>query len=58
MLIANPIYDVFFIFLLEDEEIAIEFIGTIIDEAILELTLQPKETDTPKIRFRSQQFTF
>lgn len=43
MLIANPIYDVFFKYLLEDNEIAKEFVGTIIDEEIVELTLQPQE---------------
>ncbi|MEM7184188.1 MAG: hypothetical protein AAF518_25035, partial [Spirochaetota bacterium] len=43
MLIANPIYDVFFKFLLEDNEIAKEFIGTIIEEEILELSLKPQE---------------
>lgn len=43
MLIANPIYDVFFKYLLEDNEIAREFIGTIIDEDITELTLKPQE---------------
>jgi hypothetical protein len=53
MLIANPIYDVFFKFLLEDEEIAKEFIGTIIDEEILELTLQPQETV-----FQMKEFAF
>ncbi|MEM7179339.1 MAG: hypothetical protein AAF518_00640 [Spirochaetota bacterium] len=44
MLIANPIYDVFFKYLLEDNEIAREFIGTIIGEEIVELTLQPQES--------------
>ena len=44
MLIANPIYDVFFKYLLEDNEIAKEFIGTIIGEEIVELTLQPQES--------------
>ncbi|MCP5502857.1 MAG: hypothetical protein H7A25_23355 [Leptospiraceae bacterium] len=43
MLIANPIYDVFFKYMLEDNEIAREFIGTIIDEEIIELALQPQE---------------
>lgn len=44
MLIANPIYDVYFKYLMEDNEIAKEFIGTIIDEEIVELTLKPQET--------------
>jgi hypothetical protein len=43
MLIANPIYDVFFKFLLEDNEIAKEVISAIIDEDIVELTLKPQE---------------
>ena len=54
MLIANPIYDVFFKYLLEDNEIAKEFIGTIIGEEIVELTLQPQENT---IQIKTFSFT-
>lgn len=43
MQIANPIYDVYFKYLLEDNEIARELIGAIIDEEVLELSLRPQE---------------
>lgn len=43
MIIANPIYDVVFKFLMEDERIAKFFIGTILDEVIEEVALKPQE---------------
>lgn len=43
MHIANPIYDVVFKYLMEDNEIAKLMIGTIIDEEILELDFLPQE---------------
>ena len=44
MRIANPMYDVFFKFLMEDTDLAKELIGTIIDQEILSLELRPQET--------------
>jgi len=43
MLIANPIYDVVFKYLMEDLDIAKEIIGAIIDKEIISLTLKPQE---------------
>jgi len=43
MLIANPIYDVVFKYLMEDLEIAKEIISAIIDKEIISLTLKPQE---------------
>ncbi|BCU06469.1 hypothetical protein [Allochromatium tepidum] len=43
MLIANPMYDVVFKFLLEDQIAAKLLIGTIIGEEILELEFRPQE---------------
>jgi len=51
MLIANPIYDVVFKYLMEDKEIAKGLISSIIGEEIIELTLRPQESST-----RSEQF--
>lgn len=42
MLIANPIYDVVFKFLMEDAKIAKLLVGAIIDQEILELDFRPK----------------
>jgi len=53
MLIANPLYDVYFKFLMEDNEIAKEVIGTIIDEEIIELNLKPQENT-----FQMKEFVF
>jgi len=44
MLIANPIYDVVFKYLLEDIEIARELLSTILGEEIISLVLKPQET--------------
>ncbi len=44
MRIANPMYDVFFKFLMEDTDLAKELIGTIINQEILSLELRPQET--------------
>jgi hypothetical protein len=52
MLIANPIYDVVFKYLMEDNRVAKLLIGKIIGEDILELEPRPQElifeTDTPR----------
>jgi hypothetical protein len=44
MIIANPIYDVVFKYLLEDIEIACELLSTILGVPICSLTLKPQET--------------
>jgi hypothetical protein len=44
MLIANPIYDVVFKYLLEDIEIARELLSVILGEEIVSLELKPQET--------------
>ena len=44
MIIANPIYDVVFKYLLEDIEIARELLSTILAEEIISLDLKPQET--------------
>ena len=46
MIIANPIYDVVFKYLLEDLDIARELLSTILGEEILSLDLKPQETAT------------
>ncbi len=46
MIIANPIYDVVFKYLLEDIEIARELLSTILGEEIISLDLKPQETAT------------
>ena len=43
MVIANPIYDVVFKFLMEDERTAKFFIGTLLDETIEHVTVKPQE---------------
>jgi hypothetical protein len=43
MIIANPIYDVVFKYLLEDIEIARELLSTILGEEIVSLNLRPQE---------------
>ena len=48
MIIANPIYDVVFKYLLEDVEIARELLSTILGEEIQSLELKPQETTTEK----------
>ena len=50
MIIANPIYDVVFKYLLEDKEIARGLLSTIIGEEIEELTVQPQEMAIRKIQ--------
>lgn len=44
MIIANPIYDVVFKYLLEDTEIARELLSTILGETIVQLSVKPQET--------------
>jgi hypothetical protein len=44
ILIANPIYDVVFKYLLEDIDIAKELLSTILGTNIVELTVKPQET--------------
>lgn len=46
MIIANPLYDVVFKYLLEDMEIARELLSTILGEPILYLEVKPQETIT------------
>ena len=46
MIIANPIYDVVFKYLLEDIEIARELLSTILGEEIIRLEVKPQETAT------------
>lgn len=48
MIIANPIYDVVFKYLLEDIEIARALLSMILGEDIRSLTLKPQETATEK----------
>jgi hypothetical protein len=49
MIIANPIYDVVFKYLLEDVEIARELLSTILGEDIQSLELKPQETATENV---------
>ena len=51
MLIANPIYDVVFKYLLEDIEIARELLSTILGEEIVSLELKPQETATEQTAY-------
>jgi len=44
MLIANPIYDSVFKYLLEDTDLAREFLATILGEEIVSLEVKPQET--------------
>jgi hypothetical protein len=46
MIIANPLYDVIFKYLLEDIDIAKELLATILGEEILYLEVKPQETAT------------
>ena len=46
MIIANPIYDVVFKYLLEDIEIACELLSTILGEEVLSIEVKPQETTT------------
>ena len=46
MIIANPLYDVIFKYLLEDIDIARELIASILGEKIIALEVQPQETAT------------
>lgn len=48
MIIANPIYDVVFKYLLEDIEIARALLSMILGEDIRSITLKPQETATEK----------
>ena len=46
MIIANPIYDVVFKYLLEDVEIARELLSMILGEDIISIEIKPQETST------------
>ena len=46
MLLANPIYDVVFKYLMEDMEIAKGLIAMILDTEIIEISVKPQETTT------------
>ncbi|NJN34781.1 MAG: hypothetical protein HC817_11545 [Saprospiraceae bacterium] len=48
MIIANPIYDVVFKYLMEDLDIAKGFISRLINENIVEITFQPQEISVRK----------
>ena len=50
MIIANPIYDVVFKYLLEDIEIARGLLSTIIGEEIVALSFQPQEVTLQKVQ--------
>ena len=43
MLLANPIYDVVFKYLMEDTEIARGLLSKIIGEEIIDISVQPQE---------------
>jgi len=43
MYIANPLYDVVFKYMMEDNKVAKKFISAIIDEKVVELTFLPQE---------------
>ena len=51
MIIANPIYDTVFKFLLEDLTIAKKLISVIIGEEVLELEVRPQEQTIPSNKF-------
>ena len=51
MIIANPIYDTVFKFLLEDLTIGKKLISVIIGEEVLELEVRPQEQTTPSNKF-------
>lgn len=46
MIIANPIYDVVFKYLLEDADIARDLLSTILGEEVVYLEFKPQETST------------
>jgi hypothetical protein len=46
MIIANPIYDVVFKYLLEDADIARDLLSTILGEEVVHLEFRPQETST------------
>jgi hypothetical protein len=46
VLIANPIYDSAFKYLLEDNEVARELLSAILDEQIVSIEVKPQETTT------------
>jgi hypothetical protein len=54
MLIANPLYDVVFKFLMEDLESARLLLGAILGEEILELQFRPTEAIAPKMGEESE----
>jgi len=50
MIIANPIYDIVFKRLMENERVVKFFIGTLLDETVIDLDMKPQErTIFPKI---------
>lgn len=56
MLIANPIYDAVFKYLLEDRDIARRFLSAIIGEEIIELEVKPQEQTTYSDHFLIKVF--
>jgi hypothetical protein len=60
MIIANPIYDVVFKYLLEDIEIARELLSIILGEEIIDIEVKPQEmtTETPASSVSILRFDF
>lgn len=60
MIIANPIYDVVFKYLLEDIEIARELLSSILGEEIISLQVKPQETavENPNSNISVMRFDF
>ena len=56
MIIANPIYDVVFKRLMENERIARFFISTLLDETVVDLTIKPQEhTLLPRVEDMNEE---
>ncbi len=51
MIIANPIYDAVFKYLLEDLEIARELLSTILGEEIIDISIKPQETSSESLAY-------
>ena len=56
MLIANPIYDIVFKYLMEDLDIAKDILSLILNTEIISLTVQPQET-TSEVKIRDRKST-
>ena len=51
MQIANPIYDIIFKYLMENDEIAKDILSALLNEKIIQVALKPQETRGKSIRF-------